>query len=175
MIPSNRPVIGQDIDDLRLSYGLSTADACYLFGMTMGKWSLLKNSSNEPVKDASLALLVRLLDGNPSLFAPPGYPTPHEMKKLLDECQGSPIEQRMLAIMLGNDGSSAYRWLRLGAQQNPSVQRLMLYLEKALLSLPENERAEAIEMWKDIVREEGVARTGKDVLKTGRWKPENGQ
>lgn len=169
MIPSSRPVIGQDIDDLRLAYGLTTADACHLFGMTMGKWSETKNASQEPLRDVSLALLVRLLDGNPGLFSPPQYPTPQEMKALFEACEGQPIEQYKISVLLGNDGSSAYRWLRLGSAQKPSVLRLMLYLEKALLALPEKERNEAFKTWKEVVNAEGSSRGISNVLKSGSW------
>lgn len=169
MIPVSRPVINKDLDDLRLGYGLSVMDACYLFGLNMGKWSMMKSMPEEPVSDVSLALLVRLLDGNPGLFLPPEYPTPAEMKELFDHCGGKPIRQKTLAIMLGNNESSGYRWLKLEANQKPSVSRLSLYLEKALLSLSEDRRFEALKAWQEVVQQEGYARTGKDVFVTGGW------
>lgn len=169
MIPVSRPVINKDLDDLRLSYGLSTQDALYLFGINMGKWSAMKAAPQEVVKDVSLALLVRLLDGNPGLFLPPEYPSPSEMKDLFDHCSDRPIRQKMLAILLGNNESSGYRWLKLDANNKPSVSRLSLYLEKAILSLKEESRNDALQSWKEVVQQEGYARTGQNVLETGKW------
>lgn len=169
MIPVSRPVINKDLDDLRLSYGLSVMDACYLFGLNMGKWSAMKSAPNEPVTDVSLALLVRLLNENPALFTPPEYPSPAEMKDLFDKSQGEPIKQKDLAIMLGNNESSGYRWLRLNSNQKPSVSRLSLYLEKMLLSCKEDQRHDLLEEWMKVVHQEGYVRTNKDVFVTGQW------
>ena len=175
MIPTNRPVVGNDINDLRIQYGLSTADACYLFGMSMAKWSkIVCLGRDEPVTDVPLALFARLLDANPWLYTPPEYPSPNEMKELFQEASSEKINQRTISILLGADGSSAHRWLKLGSRQGPSVQRLMLYLEQTLLSANDPAtRAQALSIWKGIVEAEGYARTGKDVFKTGKWRLED--
>mgnify|MGYP006870084542 CR=1 FL=1 len=68
MIPTNRPVLGRDLDEIKQEFGLSTADACYLFGLSITKWThVVRQAPDAPVKDPTLALVVRLLDANPDL------------------------------------------------------------------------------------------------------------
>lgn len=170
MLPINRPVIGRDIEDLRMAYGLSVEDARSLFRMTQVKWSeIVRQGAEQPVRDVPLALLVRLLDSHRDLFQPPDYPHPGEMKTLFESISGSEMEQKRLSVLLGSDGSSAHRWLKAGSRQNPSVQILMLFIEKLLLSSPPGSQRDLLEQWEKFVFDEGHARTGKDVLKTGRW------
>ena len=53
-IPVTRPVNGADLDQLRERLGLSTADACWLYGLPMPKWAnIVKKKSNEPLKKAT--------------------------------------------------------------------------------------------------------------------------
>lgn len=172
MIPSDRAVTGHDLDDVRLSYGLSVDFARHLFCMSEAKWSeVVRKNGDEPIRDVTLALIVRLLDYNRWLFEPPRYPEPEEMRELFEKSCGARVSQKQLSVLLGADGSSAHRWLKDGSRQSPSVQVLMHFLEKAFLAVDESERASAYRAWEDIVREEGFARTGEDVLKTGKWTP----
>lgn len=169
-IPHDRAVIGRDIEDLRMAYGLSVEDARSLFGMTITKWAdIVRHNPDVPVRDVSLALLVRLLDMNRDLLTPPEYPHPEEMKALFESIYGVELEQKKLSVLLGADGSSAYRWLKAGSSQNPSVRVLMLFLEKRLLSCTVEARKRVLQEWEQLVLNEGQVRTGKDVFKTGRW------
>lgn len=170
MTPPSRPVIGRDIEDLRMAYGLSVEDARSLFRMTAVKWSdIVRKGTDEPVRDVSLALLVRLLDSQPALLEPPEYPSPEEMKALFESIYESELEQKKLSVLLGADGSSAHRWLKAGSRQNPSVQILMLFLEKLLLTVHPEDKRDLLAQWERMVTDEGHARTGKDVFKTGKW------
>ena len=169
-IPLDRAVIGRDIEDLRMAYGLSIEDTRSLFGMTVTKWAdIVRHNPDSPVRDVSLALLVRLLDMNRELFTPPEYPHPEEMKALFESIYGTELEQKKLSVLLGADGSSAHRWLKAGSSQNPSVRILMLFLEKRLLSCTPDTRKQVLREWERLVANEGQVRTGKDVFKTGRW------
>lgn len=175
MIPSSRPVIGRDIEDLRMAYGLSVEDARSLFRMTVVKWSdIVRKGADEPVRDTSLALLVRLIDAQPDLLEPPEYPSPEEMKALFESIYESELEQKKLSVLLGADGSSAHRWLKAGSRQNPSVQILMLFLEKLLLTVRPEGKRDLLSQWERMVTNEGQARTGKDVFKTGKWDRQRG-
>lgn len=162
--------MGKDLDDLRLTYGLSKTEGRALFGMTELKWSkTVIKGATQPVHDATVALLARLLDYNHWLFTPPKPPTPEEMKALLEEAQGAPMDQKRLAILLGQDGSAGHRWLKQHARQHPPVQALSCFLKKAFEAIPPDNWSQTLDTWEEIVRREGQVRTSADVFKTGRW------
>ena len=45
----------------------------------------------------------------------------------------------------------------------------MLFLEKLLLTVRPEDRRDLLSQWERMVANEGQARTGKDVFKTGKW------
>lgn len=168
MIPTNRPVLGRDLDNIKLQFGLSTADACWLFGMSITKWTTVaRTGADEPVKDATLGLLVRFLDQHPDLSVLPKLPTAVEMYDLLSEVKD--INQKRFSVLMGADATAAYRWRKLGSRQSPTLQRLMYFMKLTLLGLPDNERLEVVNKWENTVLVEGQARGVDDVLRSGNW------
>lgn len=170
MIPTNRPVIGRDLDAVRQSFGLLTADACWLFGISITRWmQIVRQNPEAPVKDPSLALLVRFLDQHPELSIIPKFPGPHEMFNLVNSVVQT--DKKRFSVIFGSEGSAAYRWLGANSRQSPAVNRLMLYMKAALLSRPPEERVELMEKWRDTVEAEATSRGAQDVFKTCRWGP----
>jgi hypothetical protein len=66
MIPSNRPVLGRDLDAVRQEFGLLTNDIIWVLSMSITRWmQVVRQAPDEPVKDPTLALLVRFLAQHP--------------------------------------------------------------------------------------------------------------
>jgi hypothetical protein len=170
MIPTNRPVLGKDLDSLRQTLGILTNEACFVFGMSITKWTELKrNRSDEPLSDPSLALLVRLLDMNPELPVLPKYPTPNEMFDLVNGIQE--IQPKPFALLFGSEASATYRWRRAGARVSPAVARLMYYLRLTLMNASPDKREQILKKWRDVVEKEGSARGVPDVFRACAWVP----
>lgn len=168
MIPTNRPVLGKDLDSLRQTLGILTNEACFVFGMSITKWTELKGAgADEPLSDPTLALLIRLLDMNPELPVLPKYPSPQEMFDLINDIQQT--EQKPFALLFGSEGSATYRWLQDGARVSPAVARLMYYLRLTLLNAPPSKREKLLKQWRDVVSKEGSARGVEDVFKSFAW------
>jgi hypothetical protein len=169
-IPEDRPVFGGDLDMVRQHLGLLVGEACYLFSLSMTRWMhIVRQEPELPVKDSSLALLVRLYDQHPELCPIPKSPVPEELFELLSGVRGD-LGQREFGALLGAEGTAAYRWLKRGSPPSPYVERLMTGLKRLMLSVPEHRRPEILEEWVRCVSAEGLARgTEKSPMVTGRW------
>ena len=175
MIPNTRPVLGKDLDTVRQQHGLLTSDACWLFGLSMTRWmQIVRQGPELPVKDPTLALLVRFLDENPESLFLPKFPTVEEVYSLVESTQADKkgLPQRF-SVFLGSEASATNRWRRgAGTRQSPAVLRLMLCLKSAMLARQPESRAELIDNWRKTVDAEGVARDVDDVFREGKWNRE---
>lgn len=170
MIPTNRPVLGKDVDAIAQQFGMLVADACWLFGMSITKWMhVVRQKPDVPLKDPSVALLVRFLANHPELSVIPKFPSAEEMFALVNKVQE--VDQKRFSVLFGSEASAAYRWLKPGSRMSPSVGRLMFYMKMALLAKSPSKRSEMLEQWRETVRKEGVARGVDDIFKTGAWTP----
>lgn len=169
MIPTNRPVLGRDLDEIKQEFGLSTADACYLFGLSITKWThVVRQAPDAPVKDPTLALVVRLLDANPDLNVIPPTPSSQEIFDLLKESLPD-LDQKRFSIIMGSEATAGYRWLKVGSRHSPTLSRLMLYMHMALTRLSKRDRVKALQIWWRTVEMEASARGVEDVFSVGRW------
>lgn len=165
-VPSNRPVIGKDLENLRQVLGITASDACWLFGLTMQKWGeLVHKKSHDPIQDPSLALLVRLVDEDPSLVEIPNYPSPESFFNFLNTIEK--IDQKTFSLILGGDKSSGHRWISRGSRTSPHVMRLMHYLRKKISK--DLNGASEVEKWVNVVENEAHSRNINDLWKEGRW------
>lgn len=170
MIPTNRPVIGKDLDAVRQALGLLTADACWLFGLSITRWmQIVRQAPETPVKDPTLALLVRFLGDHPEQSIIPQYPTPAEVYEFVNSIQET--EKKQFSVLMGSEASATYRWLNTSSRQSPAVNRLMFYLRQALLSLRPAQRVGLLEQWRATVEKEATARGANDIFKTCQWGP----
>lgn len=170
MIPTNRAVVGKDLDSIAQQFGMLVADACWFFGMSITKWMhVVRQNPDEPLRDPTLALFVRFLDANPKLPVMPQYPTAAEMYEMVNSVQA--VDQKRFSVMFGSEASATYRWLKPGARMSPAVRRLMYYMRIALVGLPPEKRVEMLDKWRDTVMLEARARGVEDIYKTGAWKP----
>jgi hypothetical protein len=169
-IPTNRAVLGKDLDAVRLQYGLLTSDACWLFGLSITKWTQVVRQAGEfPLKDPTLALLVRFLDQHPELSVIPRFPKVDEMFAMVNAIQET--DQKRFSVLFGSEASAAFRWLKSDSRQSPAVRRLMHYMKSAFLARQPERRADLLEKWRATVASEAVARGVPDVFKTGNWNP----
>ncbi len=169
MIPDNRPVIGRDLDTIKQQFGLSTADACHLFGMSITKWThVARQGADVPVTDPTLALLARFLDGHPELNVIPRYPDPTEMYDFVNDIH--PVDQKAFSVLMGSEASATYRWRKTGSRPSPVLQRLMHYMRLSLLARDETGKVELLSDWRTTVAQEGLVRGVPNVFKVGRWR-----
>lgn len=169
MLPTTRPVIGRDLDDIKQQFGLSTADACWLFGLSITKWTqVVRQGADDPVKDPTLALLARLLDANPTLSVIPEMPTSQALFDLLKESLPD-LDQKRFSIILGSEATAGYRWLKVGSRHSPILSRLMLYMSLSLKGMSPAERRKSLLAWKKTVELEASARGVDNVFAGGRW------
>lgn len=170
MIPANRPVLGKDLDAVRQQFGLLVSDAIWLFGLSITRWTqIVRNNPDEPVKDPTLALLVRFLDQHADMAVIPKFPSAEEMFKLINDV--ADVDQKRFSVLFGSEASAAYRWLKAGSRQTPAVTRLMHYLQEALVQQPPRKRGQLLESWRNTVAQEATARGVEDIFKTGQWNP----
>lgn len=169
-IPSSRRVIGRDLKTIKQQFGITTADACFLFGVSITKWTqLVSNKPDEPIKEPTLSLLIRLLAEYPDLSVIPKMPTTEEMFQLFESI--GPVDQKRFSLLLGSEASAGNRWRRNGSRPSQTLERLMYYLRLALLSRSQAERLTLMESWKQTIVDEAVARGVTDILRSGQWKP----
>lgn len=170
MIPTNRPVLGKDLDSIAQQFGMLVADACWLFGMSITKWmQVVRQNPEVPLKDPTLALLVRFLADHPELSVIPKFPSAEEMYALLNKVQ--PVDQKRFSALFGSEASATYRWLKPGSRMTPAVGRLMFYMKMAMLAASPDKRGEMLENWRETVKLEAQARGVDDIFKTGAWNP----
>lgn len=170
MISDSRPILGKDLDTIRKQYGLLTSDACWLFGLSITRWmQIVRQAADLPVKDPTLALLVRFLDQNPELSLIPKFPRAAEMYEMVNSVQET--DQKRFSVLFGSESSATYRWLKAGSRQSPAVNRLMHYMKSALLARQPEKRADLLEKWRKTVAKEAQARGVPDVFKSGHWNP----
>jgi hypothetical protein len=170
MIPTNRPVLGKDLDSIAQQFGMLVSDACWLFGMSITKWmQIVRRQPDVPLKDPSLALLVRFLADHPELSVIPKYPSAEEMFAMVNKVQE--FDQKRFSVLFGSEASATYRWLKPGSRMSPTVGRLMFYMKMAMLASSPEKRAQMLENWRETVKLEGQARGVDDIFKSGAWNP----
>lgn len=173
MISAQRPVIGSDLLDLRERLQLSSGDMAWLLGLSMTRWMLVVNKGrNEPVRDPTLALLVRALDQAPEANPIPAAPTAEEVFSMAHEANDE-VDKKKLSIMFGSEASSGYRWITTGSRISPVLARLFYVFkhgaEANSSKIGSNSRGAFMARWNQMVETEANARGVPDIWKTGRW------
>lgn len=168
MIPSNRPVLGRDLDAVRQAFGLLTNDIIWVLSMSITRWmQIVRQAPDEPVKDATLALLVRFLSQHPELAVVPKQPNASDMFALMNEV--ADVEPKRFATYFGAETSAAYRWMKPDARPSSTALRLMHFMKMAMLMQDTAGRSQMLESWRKTVDQEAKARGIDDVFKSGRW------
>jgi hypothetical protein len=182
----DRPITGEDLDALKERLKMSTQDACWLFGMPVNRWMIVARNpgririvggkeryqagAKDPVSNASLALLVRVLRKRPDASPlPQAVPAEHVFKTLL---QIRPeTDKKRFSILFGSEASSGYRWLKRGIISAPVARLFKVFMT---LVAPDGEIQHAhsvrvLKAWEKMVEVEAKARGVHDIFKAGRW------
>lgn len=174
LIPLTRPVIGEDLDTVRDQMGLSTSEACWLFGLSMTKWmEVAKEGAKTPVKKPTLAMLVRVLNKRPDLTLMPVHPTAHEVFARMHQVDPE-LDKKRLSVYFGSEASSGYRWITKDSDISPALARLFLVFtrlfDRAIKQGPVA-ATRMMEEWRLMVESEAAERGIANIMHTGRWKP----
>lgn len=168
MIPTDRPVLGRDLETVRQGFGLATQDIIWVLGMSITRWmQIVRQAPDTPVKDPALALLVRFLAQHPELAVVPKVPTASEVFSLMNEA--TDVELKRFATYFGAEASASYRWMRPDARPASVVVRLMHFMKTALLMRDTAGRTHLLEGWRQTVASEASSRGVPDVFQSGRW------
>lgn len=172
LIPTSRPVIGEDLDALREQLGLSTMDACWLYGMSMTKWmNEVKKGARTPVSNVTLALLARQLSAHPTLCPLPQSPSAASVFESIGRHE-SGIDKKRFAILFGCEASSGYRWITVGSKISPVLSRLFLVFQTISLSFQSRGATDKhLREWERMVEREAQERGVVNIFSAGRWTP----
>lgn len=187
--PENNPIIGEDLDSLRESFGLSVMDACSLFCFSSPKWTQIARRTDEnkerpelsgkakkTLDNPTLALYVRALKkwrhACPTAIVTNALVVFDAMKEAHAEI-GISLEYKRFAILFGRELSSGYRWMTVGAKTSPALERLFtiymnLYRE---CHGDVQKEVELLAWWESLVLEEAQSREINDIFRIGRWVP----
>lgn len=149
----NHAVTGLDVYMLMMRHSLSMEELSELLYVPKNKLNALI-SSQEPVKDVAVALLVRVYTEYPELI--PKF----EILEFFAELQGSEEQKlRHLAVCFGRDSSAGYRWIHKGRPMSDQP----LALGRLIKRLPNG-----IEDLRRLSVREATYR-GVNPYKTGSW------
>lgn len=156
MKSSVEPIRGSDLERLRRILGLPVDDMRWLMGLTISRWSeYVHYIPDEPVPPA-VALLARFYFEYPEKCPIPQWPTAHELYARLN---GTLKE---LAIILGRESVSGFRWVKIKGEMSPIVKRLAYHLCNEIDEgrLPD---------WRRRVEAEALARGRSNIWHDGTW------
>jgi hypothetical protein len=173
-----QPILGEDLELLRIELGLSHADAGYLYGLNMGGWSrVVRRGEMLPVVDVTLALIVRALRADLTLSPIP--PTINAQKVYDAVTKHVPLlDKKRFGIMFGREATSGYRWLMRGISIGAEQERIFRIFHTLLGNAerssknPETRARAAMEFlieWDNMVKEEATLRGVPDIYLVGRW------
>ena len=172
LIPANRPVLGEDLDTLRESLALISADACWVFGTSTARWaSFVRESRREPVNSGTIALLARAIDTYPGCIPMPPVARPDDVYAAVSVVMPG-LDKRRLAVMFGREQSSGYRWMLDGSKISNTLSRLLAIFLTAFrpaAAVSGSDAREMLDWWNELVMAEARARGVPDVFESGRW------
>lgn len=167
MIPLDRPVIGDDVNQLRTKLGISAVEMTYLVGMTMPKYSkMVSADKHEPVASPAIDLIIRVLDEDPSLSLLPKFVTPTALYDRLGHIRK--IDLKRLSIMTGREASNGYRLISRKSRPAPMLSRVMSLLAARLNQAQQTPRRN--ELTEDLIS--AVGQLAKSVAKSKQTSPE---
>lgn len=165
-----QPVRGQDLDSLREQIGLTIMDACWLFGLSISKWTEVAKGekAKKPLANTTLALLVRLLQDHPELCPLRAPPSAKDVFTELSQIES--VDNKKLGVYFGREASAGYRWLTAGSRIGAILTRLFTVMVTGLerRSRPE-EKHQFLQEWRAMVMQEAQCRGVPEVFDTGRW------
>jgi hypothetical protein len=166
-LPTDRPVLGKDLETVPEHLGCSITHCCNLLGIATAAWYDWRSKPEQPIPNRTVALHLRLLDAFPML-AEPAY-TPPDLHQALQQKLGRRVTLIELSLLLGMERTSAYRWGRGVPPSEP-----IIALIARLVELLDQQPVAAIEYYRSLVAAEARLIGIDDIWTEGSWKPGSG-
>lgn len=172
MIPKNRPIQGGDLEILRQKLGLTVEDMSWMLGIAMPSWSrIVKKGRDLPLRDGTIALIVRYLDRHYEQSFIPVFSDPEEIMALIDsnpallaDLDGS-MPLKKIGILVGRESSAGHRWKHSGRGISPAIARACLLIKQLAVEKG------SIKDWVEIINDESQARGVENIWRHGKWLP----
>lgn len=141
---------GADILDFIDANGLKRLDACWLLGITPWRFgATIKDREQKPLRNASMAILMRLFEQWPEQNPLPTYPKPRQIFERVRTLDPR-LSKRVFGMALGCHPSWASARLDQPDYSSPVVDRLLWLLEKRLdAAASEAEARRVVQEWLD--------------------------
>lgn len=163
-IPTDRPILGKDLETLPDHLNCSITHCCQLLGIATMVWYNWRRKPDEPITSRTVALNIRLLDAFPMLAEMPYSPT--DLHQALEQKLGRKVTLVELSLMLGMERASAYRWGR-GV---PPVEPIVCLIAR-LVELLDRQPVEAADYYRSLVDAEAQLLGIDNLWAQGSWKP----
>lgn len=171
-IPKTRPVLWQDLDDLRERLGYTRVQMCKYLGIPQRKWELnMRKDPHAPIDDKTVAMLARIYDDDKNLLPEEDL---HDMRKFFEkevvEFAGvEQIKKRHYGPLLGRSSGAGYAWIdNPGQRISKPVESLIRAVKKATLNKENEESLNPFLMLKKYSQIEAKV-SEVDPFETGRW------
>lgn len=176
-ISEDRPVTGEDLNTLRERIGLSVGEACWLYGLSMTKWTnVAKRDAKKMLTNPTLALMTRALSARQDACPLPAAPSAPEVLDLITEIVPG-IDKKRFATMFGRESSSGYRWITTQGKISPVLERLFHVFKALYVPALEKGPLEAalfLQEWDQMVELEAQERGIANIYSAGKWTPKKG-
>jgi hypothetical protein len=157
-IPDDRPVLNDDIENVRGMYNLRNNEIKELFGISDAKITTMKKRPQDPVDDPTVAIILRIFTKRPELFVERLVPS-YDLKGIIHWLGGV---DRHVGVYLGRNFFSGYRYMQKGQKGTVSIN-----IVKGLLVrfLKEDKLTDYIDVLQTEARARGIA----DIFEHGKW------
>jgi len=135
--PEIRPVVGEDLYQVRLELGASSRDMQWLLAMVPTKWAKSLRDSG-PVSNLTTALIVRWMQQNQHLVPIHDIISPvefFEVSEILLSVGDFALSEEQFCFALGRSASALSRWRVTGDEPTAEASNLIYYLIKEIESL----------------------------------------
>ncbi|HYW76990.1 MAG TPA: hypothetical protein VFA48_10230 [Gammaproteobacteria bacterium] len=141
---------GADVLDFIDAHGLKRLDACWLLGITPWRFGeTIVKREQMPLRNASMAILLRLFEQWPEHNPLPTYPKPRAVYDRVQKLDPG-VSKRVFGMALGCHPSWASARLDQADYSSPVIDRLLWLLEQRLDAAATAEQGrQAIHEWLD--------------------------
>ena len=166
IIPSDRRVLGRDIELVRQKLGLTVLQMCQIVGVSSITWYAWRGKPKQPIKTRTAELHLRLLDALPDVAKIPVHPA--DLKHLLEMHLKRDVTYTEVALLLGVERGAGYSWAR-GRSVHEQALALTASLMRLLLEMP----PEAWSLYHTLIEQQATLE-GTDIWRTRTWSKKSG-
>lgn len=162
-IPTDRLILGKDLEALPIRLNCTTHHCCMLIGVSPTTWAAWKRDPAAPVPNLPTVLAVRLLDAFPFL-AEPAH-SPEDLLALLRRTYRRRVSRIEVSLLLGRGWASFFRWTSRSAPAEV-VQNLIGLLSRLLEHYPR----EVFDYYRSLVEAEARLRGIDNLWQSRDWR-----